>query len=205
MRLEVRIMNKDILLCGVGGQGTVLASKLIAAAAMREGHTVHSAETIGMAQRGGSVTSHIRIGDDIGSPLIPFGSAEMILAFEPAEAVRNLHYLKPDGILIVNRTPVKPTTESLHETGYDGVKEITYLKTKCNCVVIDGEALCAPFGSARYLNMIELGAVSATGMLGISEETLLAELEAQVKPQFVETNKKAFLAGREAGRKNETE
>lgn len=198
-------MNKDILLCGVGGQGTVLASKLIAAAAMREGHTVHSAETIGMAQRGGSVTSHIRIGDDIGSPLIPFGSAEMILAFEPAEAVRNLHYLKPDGILIVNRTPVKPTTESLHETGYDGVKEITYLKTKCKCVVIDGEALCAPFGSARYLNMIELGAVSATGMLGISEETLLAELEAQVKPQFVETNKKAFLAGREAGRKNETE
>lgn len=198
-------MNKDILLCGVGGQGTVLASKLIAAAAMREGHTVHSAETIGMAQRGGSVTSHIRIGDDIGSPLIPFGSAEMILAFEPAEAVRNLHYLKPDGIVIVNRTPVKPTTESLHETGYDGVKEITYLKTKCNCVVIDGEALCAPFGSARYLNMIELGAVSATGMLGISEETLLAELEAQVKPQFVETNKKAFLAGREAGRKNETE
>ena len=88
-------MNKDILLCGVGGQGTVLASKLIAAAAMREGHTVHSAETIGMAQRGGSVTSHIRIGEDIGSPLIPFGAADMILAFEPAEAVRNLHYLKP--------------------------------------------------------------------------------------------------------------
>ena len=123
-------MNKDILLCGVGGQGTVLASKLIAAAAMREGHTVHSAETIGMAQRGGSVTSHIRIGEDIGSPLIPFGSADMILAFEPAEAVRNLHYLKPDGIVIVNRTPVRPTTESLNETGYDGVKELEYLKTK---------------------------------------------------------------------------
>lgn len=196
-------MNKDILLCGVGGQGTVLASKLIAAAAMREGHTVHSAETIGMAQRGGSVTSHIRIGDDIGSPLIPFGSADMILAFEPAEAVRNLHYLKPDGVVIVNSTPVKPTTESLNETGYDGAKEVEYIKTKCNCVVIDGEALCAPFGSARYLNMIELGAVSATGMLGIPEETLLAELETQVKPQFVETNKKAFLAGKEAGGSHE--
>ena len=196
-------MNKDILLCGVGGQGTVLASKLIAAAAMREGHTVHSAETIGMAQRGGSVTSHIRIGDDIGSPLIPFGSADMILAFEPAEAVRNLHYLKPDGVVIVNSTPVKPTTESLNETGYDGAKEVEYIKTKCNCVVIDGEALCAPFGSARYLNMIELGAVSATGMLGIPEETLLAELETQVKPQFVETNKTAFLAGNEAGGSHE--
>lgn len=216
-------MNKDILLCGVGGQGTVLASKLIAAAAMREGHTVHSAETIGMAQRGGSVTSHIRIGADIGSPLIPFGAADMILAFEPAEAVRNLHYLKPDGIVIVNRTPVCPTTESLSEaglnvqnrsgrnsegteqfrTGYDGVKELEYLKTKCKCVVIDGEALLAPFGSARYLNMIALGAASAAGVLGISEGALLAEIEAQVKPQFVETNKKAFAAGREAGKTDE--
>lgn len=196
-------MNKDILLCGVGGQGTVLASKLIAAAAMREGHTVHSAETIGMAQRGGSVTSHIRIGEDIGSPLIPFGAADMILAFEPAEAVRNLCYLKPDGIVVVNRTPVRPTTESLNESGYDGVKELEYLKTKCKCVVVDGEALLAPFGSARYLNMIELGAVSETGALGISEEALLAEIGAQVKPQFVETNKKAFAAGKEAGKTDE--
>lgn len=196
-------MNKEILLCGVGGQGTVLASKLIAAAAMREGYTVHSAETIGMAQRGGSVTSHIRIGEDSASPLIPRGAADMILAFEPAEAVRNLHYLKPDGIVIVNRTPVRPTTESLGETGYDGVKELEYLKTKCKSVVIDGEALCAPFGSARYLNMVVLGAVSATGVLGIPEEALLAELEAQVKPQFIETNKRAFAAGREAGQINE--
>lgn len=196
-------MNKDILLCGVGGQGTVLASKLIAAAAMREGYTVHSAETIGMAQRGGSVTSHIRIGEDSASPLIPCGAADLILAFEPAEAVRNLHYLKPDGIVIVNRTPVRPTTESLGGTGYDGVKELEYLKAKCKSVVIDGEALCAPFGSARYLNMVVLGAVSATGVLGIPEEALLAELEAQVKPQFIETNKRAFAAGREAGQINE--
>lgn len=196
-------MNKDILLCGVGGQGTVLASKLIAAAAMREGYTVHSAETIGMAQRGGSVTSHIRIGEDSASPLIPYGAADLILAFEPAEAVRNLYYLKPDGIVIVNRTPVRPTTESLGGTGYDGVKELEYLKAKCKSVVIDGEALCEPFGSARYLNMVVLGAVSATGVLGIPEEALLAELEAQVKPQFIETNKRAFAAGREAGQINE--
>lgn len=87
-------MNKDILICGVGGQGTVLASKLTASAAMREGNIVHSAETIGMAQRGGSVTSHVRIGDKAFSPLIPDGKADLILAFEPAEAVRNLHFLK---------------------------------------------------------------------------------------------------------------
>ena len=79
MRLEVRAMNKDILLCGVGGQGTVLASKLIASAAMRCGNVVHSAETIGMAQRGGSVISHIRIGERAASPLIPRGNADILL------------------------------------------------------------------------------------------------------------------------------
>ena len=123
-------MKKDVLICGVGGQGTVLASKLIAAAAMEEGNTVHSAETIGMAQRGGSVTSHVRIGEAF-SPLIPKGKGDMILAFEPAEAVRNLSYLKKDGTVIVNASPVKPTTESLHETGYDGTEMIAYLKEKC--------------------------------------------------------------------------
>ena len=87
-------MNKDIVICGVGGQGTVLASKILASAAMECGEVVHSAETIGMAQRGGSVTSHVRIGDHAYSPLVPHGSADMILAFEPAEAVRNLVYLK---------------------------------------------------------------------------------------------------------------
>lgn len=76
-------MNKDILICGVGGQGTVLASKLLAASAMAEGNTVHSAETIGMAQRGGSVTSHVRIGERAFSPLIPQGAADLLMAFEP--------------------------------------------------------------------------------------------------------------------------
>ena len=94
-------MNQDILICGVGGQGTVLASKLIASAAMNLGNVVHSAETIGMAQRGGSVTSHIRIGNTASSPLIPMGSADLILAFEPSEAVRNLAYLMKKKIQIL--------------------------------------------------------------------------------------------------------
>ena len=127
-------MNKDILLCGVGGQGTVLASKLIASAAMRDGNIVHSAETIGMAQRGGSVTSHVRIGEKASAPLIPLGSADLILAFEPSEAVRNLKYLKKDGVVIVNSVPVKPVTESLKSTGYDGSEMIEYLKKKCSVI-----------------------------------------------------------------------
>lgn len=188
-------MNKDILICGVGGQGTVLASKLIAAAAMNCGNTVHSAETIGMAQRGGSVTSHVRIGDTAFSPLIPKGTADILLAFEPAEAVRNLSYLKKDGAVIVNSNPVKPTTESLNDTGYDGTELLAYLKTKCTCLVIDAEALCAPFGSSRYFNVAILGAAAGTGWLGLSSDALLQEIETRVPAKFVETNKKAFLAG----------
>ena len=191
-------MNKDILLCGVGGQGTVLASKLIAAAAMRCGNVVHSAETIGMAQRGGSVTSHIRIGKKASSPLIPHGSADILIAFEPAEAVRNLSFLKRDGVVIVNRTPVKPTTEALQETGYDGTEMIDYLKKKTNCVVLDGKALLEKAGSPRCFNIIVLGALAASGRLEIPPEILLEEMEHQIKPQFLELNKKAFQIGEEA-------
>lgn len=193
-------MNKDILICGVGGQGTVLASKLIAAAAMNSGHAVHSAETIGMAQRGGSVTSHVRIGDKAYSPLIPKGSADIILAFEPAEAVRNLSYLKKDGTIIVNSVPVKPTTESLNDTGYDGVEMLEYLKRKCNCLIIDAEKICEPFGSSRYFNAAILGAAVGTGKLGLTAEALMQEIEARVPTKFIDTNKKAFLAGLECSK-----
>ena len=192
-------MKKDILICGVGGQGTVLASKIIAAAAMEAGDPVHSAETIGMAQRGGPVTSHVRIGEEAYSPLIPFGSAAMILAFEPAEAVRNLRYLKPDGTIIVNSVPVKPVTESLMPTGYDGTEMIAYLEKKCSCIVIDGEELCRPFGSSRYFNIAILGVAAGAGRLGIDKETILSEIVRRVPERYLETNKAAFLAGAEIG------
>ena len=113
-------MNKNIVLCGVGGQGTVLASKLISAAAMAEDLPVMSAETIGMAQRGGSVFSHLRIGDDIYSPMIAKGTADIILGFEPGETVRMLPYLKPDGQVIVSSREVMPVTASLTGGSYSG-------------------------------------------------------------------------------------
>lgn len=151
-----------------------------------------------MAQRGGSVTSHVRIGEAY-APLIPQGAADMILAFEPAEAVRNLGYLKKDGIVIVNRVPVKPVTESLQDTGYDGTEMIAYLQKKCSCIVIDAEKICAPFGSSRYFNIAILGVAVGSGRLGISKETVLAELERRVPSKYVETNKAAFYAGVEVG------
>lgn len=191
-------MNKDILICGVGGQGTVLASKIIAEAAMDAGHAVHSAETIGMAQRGGSVTSHVRIGEAF-SPLIPRESADVLLSFEPAEAVRNLIYLKQDGLVIVNSDPTKPVTESLHDTGYDGKEMVAYLQKKCRTIVTSAEEICAPFGSTRYFNIAILGVAAGCGKLGFSVQDILRVIERKVPARFVETNKAAFLAGVKIG------
>ena len=193
-------MNKDILICGVGGQGTVLASKIIAAAAMDEGNTVHSAETIGMAQRGGSVTSHVRIGEQAYSPLIPFGSAELLLAFEPAEAVRCLKYLKPEGTAIVNTAPTKPVTENLNASGYDGKKMVDYLKTKCACIFVNSDEVCAPFGSSKFFNIILLGIAAGSGKLGIGRETVLKQIEQRVPAKFIDINKQAFEAGYKLGK-----
>ena len=192
-------MNKDIMICGVGGQGTVLASKIIAAAAMNEGNTVHSAETIGMAQRGGPVTSHVRIGDEAYAPLIPLTSADMIISFEPSEAVRNLQYLKRDGVVVVNTTPVKPVTESLNDTGYDGAEAIEYLRNNCISIFVDGDRKCKKLGSMKFLNIILLGVAAGSGRLGIANDCFVAEIEKRVPPKFVEANKKAFEIGLEIG------
>ena len=188
-------MNKDILICGVGGQGTVLASRIIAAAAAEEGSPVHSAETIGMAQRGGSVTSHVRVGGEAYSPMIPFGAADMLLAFEPGEAVRNLRYLRKGGTAVVNTAAVKPVTESLKETGYDGSKMKAYLQEKCDCIFIDAEEVCKPFGSSKFFNIIMLGVAAGSGRLGLKKETLLKQIEQYVPSRFLDVNIRAFNAG----------
>jgi indolepyruvate ferredoxin oxidoreductase beta subunit len=197
----VLAVNKDIMICGVGGQGTVLASKIIAAAAAEQGDTVHSAETIGMAQRGGSVTSHVRIGEEAFSPLIPNGSADLILAFEPAEAVRNLRYLKEGGVAVVNTCAVKPVTEALRPSGYESGVMIDYLKNRCNSIFVDADEVCEPFGSSKFFNIILLGIACGSGKLGIGKETLLSQIEKRVPAKYAEINKKAFITGFNIGSK----
>lgn len=191
-------MKKDILICGVGGQGTVLASKIIAASAMDEGYTVHSAETIGMAQRGGSVTSHVRIGEEAFSPLIPAGGADLMIAFEPSEAVRNIKSLSEDALVIVNSVPVKPAAGG--ESDYDGKAEISYLQSRCRCIIVDSESLCRPFGSSRFFNVAVLGTAVGAGELGIGEEAVREEIRKTVPERFLEKNLAAFEAGIAAGK-----
>ena len=136
--------NKNCLLCGVGGQGTVLASKLIAFAAMRRGENVRTSETIGMAQRGGCVVSHVRTGEDIASPLVPKHTADVMIAFEPAEAVRCLDYLAPDGAVIVNKKAVMPITVNFGGTGYDADAVLEYLRANVKkLTIVDGDEIIA--------------------------------------------------------------
>lgn len=166
-------MSKNIILCGVGGQGTVLASKLLSAASMAKGLPVMSAETIGMAQRGGSVTSHIRIGDGAYSPLIPMGKADIIIAFEPAEAVRMLPYLKKDGVVIVNSRPVMPVTAALGGSNYCGKEMTDYLSDKISrLTVIDTSKACEELGSSKIINVLLLGVAISKCDIGLSKEDI---------------------------------
>lgn len=180
-------MDKEILVCGIGGQGTVLASKLISQCALDCGEVVHSAETIGMAQRGGSVTSHVRIGKNAFSPLIPKGKADVILAFESAEAVRNLEYLKKDGTIVVNCNDSNPKAGEM----------IEYLKTKCsNLIVVNDQQLCAPVETTKVFNVAILGVACKNNLLGLDAQNMLNTIQGKVPPKFKEMNLKAFDLGK---------
>lgn len=186
-------MQKNILLTGVGGQGTVLASKLLAAAALSKGYEVMSAETIGMAQKGGSVFSHLRVGAGLASPMIPKGGADLLLAFEPAEAVRMLGYLKPEGYLVVNSAPVQPVTAALSGIGYTGQEMLDYLRAHSpRLTIVDGRQAAAKL-TPKALNVVMLGAALACGALDfLSREDLLAAIRSKVKPQYVAINEQAL-------------
>lgn len=186
-------MNKNILLCGVGGQGTVLASKLIAAAAMKKGLSVMSAETIGMAQRGGSVFSHIRIGDNLHSPMIAAGTADILIGFEPGETVRMLPYLKKDGQVIVSSHAIIPVTAVLSNGSYDSEAMLAYLKqTVAHLLVIDTEEACLALGSSKVLNILLLGAAIESGALGLTETEIKDAIKERLPERFHELNFRAL-------------
>ena len=187
---------KSCLLCGVGGQGTVLASRIIAEAAMNKGFFVRTAETIGMAQRGGCVVSHVRFGPQVPSSTIPFGQADVIIGFEPGEAVRSLPYLKPDGVVVVCSREISPVTASLSGAHYSGQEMIRYLKAHVRqCHVLDPEEIFQRCGTSRVLNVALLGAMAACGAMNLTVDDVMAALEKKMKPQYFEMNKQALLLG----------
>lgn len=189
-------MNRSCILAGVGGQGIVLASKLIAAAAMERGLFVRTAETIGMSQRGGSVVSHVRTGEAVYSPQIPKGTADVLIGFEPGEAVRCLPYLKSGGITVVADKAVIPVTISLGNTSYEAKDMLDFLREAgIRLTVVNTEAVYRMSGSRRPLNVALLGAAAALGALDCSPQELEAVIKKQLPDKFLATNQKALRAG----------
>lgn len=185
--------QKNIVLCGVGGQGTVLASKLLAAAAMSKDIPVMSAETIGMAQRGGSVFSHLRMGDNLYSPMIETGTADLIIGFEPGETVRMLPYLKDHGHIVVSTRAVKPVTATLSGSDYDAPQMLEYLKAAVpNLTLVNADQACADIGSSKVLNMVLLGAAIRTGVLDFTISEIEDIMKYTLPEKFPEMNLRAL-------------
>jgi len=183
----------NIILCGVGGQGTVLASKILASAAGARGESAHTAETIG------SVVSHVRIGEGAYSPLIAKGCADAIIAFEPAEAVRAFPYLKKGGSVTVSSSPVKPVTDSLADKPYSADDMIEFLeKQDIRLTVVDGGEIIREAGSAKSLNAALIAAACASGAVPFSVEEIENVVRNELKAEYAESNLRAIAAGARA-------
>ena len=186
-------MNKNIILCGVGGQGTILASRLIASAAMAADIPIKTAETIGMAQRGGSVMSHLRLGEGACAPLVAQGEADLIIGFEPGETVRMMPYLKKGGAVVVSKRPVMPVSAMIGQSSYDAEAMLQYLRDNVeHLTIVDADKAAEELGSARTLNVVLLGAALRSGELGLTEEDLEGAVRERVPAKFLELNRRAL-------------
>ncbi|MDY7041149.1 MAG: indolepyruvate oxidoreductase subunit beta [Chloroflexota bacterium] len=189
--------KKDFLLTGVGGQGTLLASNILAEVGLRAGYDVKKSEVHGMAQRGGSVTSHVRWADKVYSPLIGQGEVNYLLAFERLEALRYVEQLRPGGTLVVSEHGIPPVSVTAGKDQYPTDEQIRHVVDEVagNVVWVPSIRLAEEMGNARVHNVIMLGALSA--QLDVDEQMWLEVVEQRVPARFVELNKEAFLQGRE--------
>jgi len=186
---------KSILFIGVGGQGTILASKILSEGLLRNGYDVKMSEVHGMAQRGGSVTTQVRFGEKVYSPLIEKGKADAIVAFEKSEALRALPYLKEGGHLIVNDYEIHPVPVLIGLEKYpEGVNE-ALRSTAENTVIIKAAEIAKDLGNMKAQNVVLLGALlKALDIKDVNWEEVVASL---VPAKAVELNKKALVAGME--------
>lgn len=183
---------KNILLVGVGGQGTILASKILSTGLVEAGYDVKMSEVHGMAQRGGSVTTQVRYGAKVFSPIIDKGEADILVAFEKMEALRWLEYLKPAGKVIVNDFKIASAPILMGKAEYpEGVLGI--LQENVDTTVLNASEIAEGLGNVKTMNIVLFGAmVKAMGLTDIPWEKVIAD---NVKPKFVEMNVNAFNVG----------
>lgn len=193
-------MKFDMVIAGVGGQGSVLAARVIAQAAMAAGWEVRTAETIGMAQREGSVVSHVRIGSKLYGALVPDQQADILFGLELAETARALVKLKPGGVIIANESKVVPSSVSLGLSRYDEepIRASLYQKTE-RVMLLNADALALQAGSIKAANVVLLGVLSALTGLPFRPDTLLQVILESVPKKAIAINQEAFELGQMAG------
>ena len=185
----------NILLVGVGGQGILLASEILAEAAMLAGFDVKKSEIHGMSQRGGSVVSHVRYGREVFSPIIPEGEGDILFGFELMETCRSLPLLKPGGAVVANDLQISPPSVLMGQETYPADLLERIEDRFPDFLLVDGQKIARDVGNVRAANTVLLGAVSKR--LAIAEEFWMKALERMVPSKALEINKKAFLIGRE--------
>ena len=182
----------NTMIVGVGGQGTLLASRILGGAVIGEGFDVKVSEVHGMSQRGGSVVTYVKYGEAVHSPIIGKGEADVILAFELLEAYRALPYLKKGGRLIVNTQKILPMPVITGAAAYPE-DILGKLKAKADVTAVDALGLALRAGNAKSVNVVLIGVMAAAST--IPYERWIEALKAAVKPQFLEVNLKAFDLG----------
>ena len=188
-------MVKNIMIVGVGGQGTLLTSRIIGKAALECGNDVKISEVHGMAQRGGSVVTFVRYGDKVNEPVVEEGQADVIIAFERLEAQRYAHFLKKDGILIVNDCRIDPMTVVIGAREYPA-NILETLKKEHTVYSIDGQKIALELGNSKVLNSVVLG--YAASAIGFDKEVWINTIANTVPAKTIEINTAAFLRGYEA-------
>lgn len=183
---------KSILLVGVGGQGTILASKILTQGLIENGYDVKMSEVHGMSQRSGSVSTQVRFGTKVYSPIIGEGTADILVSFEEMEAARYAHFLKKDGKAVVNtyRIPSMPILTGTRDYPDD---IIGMLRQRVSTMALDATGIAEKVGNPKSANVVLLGAlVKAMGLTDIDWDSIIAKT---VKPAFIDVNRKAFAAG----------
>lgn len=184
--------NANVMVVGVGGQGTLLTSRIIGKTALKEGFDVKLSEVHGMAQRGGSVVTFIRFGEKVYEPIVEEGDADILISFELAEAMRYAHFLKQNGVIVVNDCRIDPMTVVIGAAEYPE-NVVERLKDKHEVYAVDGLSVAKRLGNSKVLNSAVLGA--AARMIGFDKESWIEVLKETVPPKTVEINEKAFLLG----------
>lgn len=192
--------NINILIVGVGGQGVILASDIVAEIGMNNGFDVKKSDSIGMSQRGGSVVSHVRWGGCVFSPVNKQGEVDYMLGFERLEAARWAYYLKPEGAAVIGDVEIPPVSLISSKAAYPGEEEIFRLIGMYTSRVysIPASRICEEAGNRRALNMVLIGALSV--FLGLNESVWSEDIKARLRKDFVDSSLRAFTMGAEQAR-----